>query len=667
MKNLSGKQKPNYLLDSSYVMCSCARQAPSKCKKLDTECFEYYRLLRATDKNNGVFGKDSPFIRDIDCEPFINLDKFGCCQADNYISAMNDIMQNLYKNMKKYPQDSNQYNALLNKYEYYSECVSFSLSQQNPAKQFRNYPCVLELIDSWFNTEDKTKMSNKLEVIAQIKELKKSYIKQISETVTKLKQGSNKYIKDQGFAPNLAYALPLGKAEKENLYTSKWTDTKPEISKNLLDYFNENEKKKREKEEEKKNVIKKELNAQTDMIKHVNDCLREISDWTNLNNTSVYKADEDSNSNLVYIDDIDNILSEISLLKSKSSTALTSIQGFKAIAIKHGIEDKRCKLEQEIQNICNNFTMMSTDIYELRNNIYERSVVTEDSFLVCRCGGIIKVVQNGSWINISSSKIESNIIDLLIEAEKYILKKYYSSSEENNKFSAIKAFNIVHGILVNISGTEKQKYQYIIDEKCEKARKPAPHVEITIRPAKEVLKQAKYRDVATNVVTSVGGPFKLVAMGLTVVISTAEIIESEEFLTWDNLNSFEGIVSTLYDDIPLIKNILGEVIHKSVGSFLTQYSNIATVFSVIQDLIYESYANFIGEIKITVSTYCEEYQFKGTYNIMGDKEGDYTSDYKPIQKSNFLLQVPEDNRTTIKYKIYKDGMFQIGEQTELMY
>ncbi len=667
MKSLKGKQKPNYLMDSSYVMCSCAKQAPAKCKKLDTECFEYYRLLRATDNNNGVFGKDSPFIRDIDCEPFVNLDKFGCCQADNYISAMNDIMHNLYKSMKKYPQNSNQYQALLNKYEYYSDCVSFALNQEGSAKQFRNYPCVLELIDSWFNTDDKTRMSNKLEVIAQMKKLQESCMKQIREAITKLNKGSNKYLKDEGFAPALLNALSKAKEENIDLSSVKWSERKPVDSKNLLDYFDENEKKKREKEKEKKDILNKELNAQDDMIKHVDDCLNDVKDWAHSNNTSVYNADEDHDSDLVYIDDIDAILSEINRLKSKSYAALDSVRGFGAIAKKHGIEEERDKLEQAVQTIYSNFSNLSTEIGKMRSNIYERPVVTEDSFLVCRCGGIIKVVQNGSWVNISKSKIKTNIIDLLRYAEECILKQYNPNLHDDNQFSVIKAFNIVHGILIYASGTEKQKYSYIIDEKCEKARKPAPHVEITIRPAKEALKQAKYAEAAVNAMSLLQGPYAWVGMGVTIVLSTADIIESENFLTWDNFNSYEAISSALYENIPKLEKIMGEVVHKVVGDLLAQYSKTATAFTIVQDFVYNSYANFVGEIKVTVSTFCKEYQFKGTYNIMGDKEGDYTFNHKPIQKSNFLLQVPEDNKTTIKYKIYEDGMFQTGEITDFMW
>lgn len=60
---------PEFILDSSFVMCSCARKPPAGLDRLDTECFEYYRILHATEENNGIFGNDSPFIRDIDCEP----------------------------------------------------------------------------------------------------------------------------------------------------------------------------------------------------------------------------------------------------------------------------------------------------------------------------------------------------------------------------------------------------------------------------------------------------------------------------------------------------------------------------------------------------------------------------------------------------------------------
>ncbi|GEM_PF-6348188 len=93
---------------------------------------------------------------------------------------------------------------------------------------------------------------------------------------------------------------------------------------------------------------------------------------------------------------------------------------------------------------------------------------------------------------------------------------------------------------------KRSKAKYIIDEECEKARKPAPHVEITIRPAKEALKQAKYGEAAANAMTLIPGPYAWIGVGLTIVLSVADIIESEIFLTLDNVNSIEAIGNVIY-------------------------------------------------------------------------------------------------------------------------
>uniref|UniRef100_UPI0006D15D99 hypothetical protein n=1 Tax=Clostridium sp. NkU-1 TaxID=1095009 RepID=UPI0006D15D99 len=153
-------------------------------------------------------------------------------------------------------------------------------------------------------------------------------------------------------------------------------------------------------------------------------------------------------------------------------------------------------------------------------------------------------------------------------------------------------------------------------------------------------------------------------MGVTIALSTASIVESEKVISWEQINDIQSLI-----DIPIqIFKDSGEIPYlESIAEISNVYGVTSTCFSILEALVYKSYANFVGEIKVTVSTYCEEYQFRGKYNIMGDKEGEYTSSYKPIQKSDFLLKVPEDNKTTIKYKIYEDGMFQTGEITDFMW
>lgn len=103
--------------------------------------------------------------------------------------------------------------------------------------------------------------------------------------------------------------------------------------------------------------------------------------------------------------------------------------------------------------------------------------------------------------------------------------------------------------------------------------------------------------------TMLSGPYEWLGVGLTIVLSLADIIESGEFLTYDNFNSIEAIGNIVYHKI--VKS--GESLAKTIGKSVSQYSNIATVFTILQDVFYKSYANFVGEIIITVSTYYEEY------------------------------------------------------------
>lgn len=74
-----------------------------------------------------------------------------------------------------------------------------------------------------------------------------------------------------------------------------------------------------------------------------------------------------------------------------------------------------------------------------------------------------------------------------------------------------------------------------------------------------------------------------------------------------------------------------------------------------------------ARLTIEVTTYKEHYTFSGNYDIFGRKEGDYTVSHRPYEKSSFLINAPEDNRTEIHYKIYEDGVFETSETSDIMY
>jgi len=58
------------------------------------------------------------------------------------------------------------------------------------------------------------------------------------------------------------------------------------------------------------------------------------------------------------------------------------------------------------------------------------------------------MVNISRYIPSKNSKIEGNIIDLLRFAEDRIYRDYIKSSDRDQRFSKIKAFNIVHGIIL---------------------------------------------------------------------------------------------------------------------------------------------------------------------------------------------------------------------------
>lgn len=655
MKNLQNKQKPDFLLDLSFVMCSCAKQPPADLEMLDTECFEYYRILKATDDNNGVFGKDSPFIKDADCKPFINIDNFKQCQSDNYVDAMLDIANYAYKMMGNYKTDSAQYNALNSKWQVFSNYAETARQYENIPKEDRNYPCVLELLDSWFNTDDKVKMSNKMKLIAEAKELQMNLSKSSGDLINALRDACRDYGKDKGYEEPvhlLTYEEML--EEKENNNLSMILED-PELSSSNIET---DEDKAKAKEQDEWNQATKDLDA---IIKLIKDCIADADSWagSGITDIAVYKADEDEDTEYIYIDDIDIILEDVKNLENKLGTALESIIKFDAIADKYQLLDENNNLKSLVQNLYDNIAKLLNEISNLRSDIYENDTVTEESFLVCRCGGIIKVVQNGDWVNISKDALKSNIIDLLQYAEEYIYGLYKPNYTGDLKYSIIKAFNIVHGAVTFLSG-EETELDYIIDEACEKSGKPAAHVEINVRPAQDMLKQAKNLKAFQNILSTIPS---WVGMGFTLALAFQDILESvkegEKFLLNENGGTVLSVGSVLYHIFYKKGKILKKALNKA--------TIIGSVITAIEDFTYKSYAAFIGEINVTVTTYHEQFTFSGKYNIFGNKEGDYSTNRHPYQKSIFIINSPEDNKTEIHYKIYEDGVFETSVESDIMY
>ena len=145
---------------------------------------------------------------------------------------------------------------------------------------------------------------------------------------------------------------------------------------------------------------------------------------------------------------------------------------------------------------------------------------------------------------------------------------------------------------------------------------------------------------------------------LIVNLSEGKYVETEEIFNLANLG-----ISTLYN---VFKILIAKEI-EIIDELATDYFRTISIVSIVEDLLYKSYAAFIGEIKVIVTTFHEQYEFSGKFDINGNKEGKYWASKKAYFKSPFLIAVPEDNKTTLNFKIYEDGIFKDIEESGFMY
>ncbi|MCI8765992.1 MAG: hypothetical protein HFG58_15845 [Lachnospiraceae bacterium] len=665
---------PEFILDSSFVMCSCARKPPAGLDRLDTECFEYYRILHATEENNGIFGNDSPFIRDIDCEPYIHMDPFKGCQSDHYITALETIAWNTYRVMQAYEPGSAQYAALRDKYLRYQENIEFARQQGDIPREYRNYPCVLELLDRWFETDDLVRITNVMTVLSRVREVQAGYAVQIQE---RLSEWGNTY-------------SCYERKEKLGIWGDYWIGTPVPMTEadktvsEIQGFFypghrQEEEKRRREAEEKRRREAEEKREEQEawrevsgikwEADQKVRSFIQKLEGWIKeeVSEAGRYQKEEEIAPDGKYLDEFERITGRLRQLKESAREAAESIRDLITVAKNYGLGSELEPLEQFLKESEESFQSLLREIQGLREQICEYSPVTENSFLVCRCGGHIRVVKNGSWVADNRETLVPNIVDLLLFAENYLYDLQNPNLNRDIRFSIIKAFNIVHGGVLCLGGEGVSNLDYIIDEECEKSGKPAAHVEIKVRPMQELLKEERIMDAAKNGIGLAGGELVWVGVGMTFMFSfgdlIANLLEEKYVETEEKFNLVNLGISTFYNGYQILVGKRIEIIDELASGYFRTIS----IVSIVEDLLYKSYAAFIGEIKVIVTTFHEQYEFSGKFDIKGNKEGKYRASKKAYFKSPFLTAVPEDNKTTLNFRIYEDGIFKNIEESGFMY
>ena len=649
--NILGKKGPNFALDSSFVMCSCAKEVPNKANKLATENFECYRLLRATDENNGVFGNDSPILKDNDCVPYVNMDPFQCCQADHYVETLQALEVNAIQRQNQYSENSAQYQNLQSRYQLYKDYSADAINQghQNVSdKTLRNYTCVLELLDSWFNVDDKTLISNKMMQICKMKSKQADVARELNKKVSDIWKKLNQVLNNTEDWPYFENSVDI-------------QDQK--VSGDFAKEFEKNRKK-----AEQKSRLKTDINTISEIKNVIQVYIGKIQKWAG-SATPAYKAQVDERhkasmtaigSDLLdnyYLDDIDMIISETTQIQQDTETAVNKIKSYQNLADQYGIGGEVSKLFLCLMEAKGDITQLLSEIQNLKSDIYERPALTEDSFLVCRCGGIIRIVQNGDWQITNIKRLKINIMGVLYHIETKLYGMLNPNLPTINQFSIIKAFNMVHAMLLNIGEGVGSNYEYIHNEECEKSGKPGTTMEIIIRPAEEVLKQARLQRALMNVGSLLGGKATFFGVGFSILLSIDTFKD-------ENSTILEKGEAAYGEGEPIVKKLITSGKLSVLNPVMKRTGNILkakTIVSVIEDLLYNSYANFVGRITIRTCSFLEKFECSCNYNIEGYRESEYSFTQcmlpTPVTGSDYVKK----NNACIDYKIYEEGQYVSGK------
>lgn len=390
------------------------------------------------------------------------------------------------------------------------------------------------------------------------------------------------------------------------------------------------------------------------MLSNIDSFLDDLDLWTQTKEKT-YEVFEE---NQTYIDDITVIKESIAMKKRAAQQVYGAIESVSGNAEKCGMTEKYQEIKQEFQDIYKELNSLFSKTIELEQKVEEKAAITMQSYLVCRCGGIIKIITDGQWVKISKERIKQNIIDLMKYAEGYLYDEIKVTTFKETKFSLIDAYNLIHMFILDSSETTLlSDRDYIINAENEEQRNDAPGMKITITPAKDVLnKEHKGKAGASaSTLTPYVGPVFAVFLALGVFVdedSSEEDKGAAASVAAETAAKFTYKIVTGGSHIAKIVRIGC----RFVGKTLSYLNTIITCLDIYKNLDYKSYADFTGEIKIDIYTFAYQYTFKGNYRIHGELDGDYIQSKKKIMETPFLLDSTiKNNELVVSYKIFDNG------------
>lgn len=593
----------NTISAPALVYCSCTK--PKTGEDSSESNFEIYRYL-AVDPNGdrNIFCRDYPFVFSDDTKPYINIEKpFPYCRSENYGFAV--------QNLEEYARNRCM-EAIIEKADK-SEILMWSEAeanfhnaymdyQQKQDMKKKEYTCLLQVVDRWFNVSSETindyftwskDIKERLELIKDsfwqvvlkakknLKDAQPSVWERLSDAITELMPRMEDVVIDLGSG-----TFSFNFKEGARRFNKSWN------SNQSLSWFDDRMKE-----------MKEILDVYADMV-----C------------DEVFFAENQ--------DYMNNGLGEARDLFLEFQGVMSELEYEDDLEFNETLEDFKSKLDG----------LVPGEGFKDGG----KNFLTNESMLVCRCGGVINIVYDAKTFEEGLNKVQNNLIKFLEWIEKDLYEIIYGTEVWDcwqMGVSFVDGFNFVRYVLLSLGQTSQ--YDDYIKAEYKEVEQKGYGVEMSISiQAQSVLNKKEHNKKAVNnllgaslgaIGIKVGTLFSIIASTIMVLVDPSD----------DNYMSI--LSSTLSEE----KNIVGKLAELT-GVFLI----LKGIAGFLVEANYESTADYIGEIKVDFNIGTHDITYARNYDITGKAINE-----EPNKKMNMRMKtIDEYNNEVLDLRTFENTL-----------
>lgn len=561
----------NNIVDPALVLCDSTKKVTSFAA--DESNFEIYREL-TVDSNgkSNIFCNDQPFLLSDNYKPYINIKVFPWCESKHYGAAVQSLMtytENEYMEAINNGTSETKILALGSELATLKNAYGIYIDQERLTQ--KSYPCILQIVDHWFEVSKKTKVNNYFNhsqgIKEQLDDISNSFLQVAIKAKEKLKKTQ------PGIWERMGNALSQLRIQMEDLevyknrtlsfsykgfsrFDNAWNE------KDTLVWFDNRIEELREVLEVCSEMLHDEIFF-AGTREYVNCCFEEAQKlFSNFYDAMKELEYEDD---LGFNDDMDGLKSDIAKLE-----------------IDHAL------FTEEGRDFLDNY-----------------------SFLVCRCGGVIKIVYDGQDFKDNLETIYPNLVELLKVIEKDLYSRIFQDNTKEQYWaipvSWIDGFNFIRYILLGL-GTNSSYTQYVTAIMGGKeVRGFGTEMKITIRPRSVINKKKHNKAAAQNIAD--------IALGLVLGLIPGGAYVSVP-LAGAKVAAEPNVENTVAASAEVAESI-GKKTIKAVGKAVGSILDIKTAAEAIGNLSYYSTADYVGEIKVALKVGTHDITYTVGYDING--------------------------------------------------